>query len=93
MSFKFHECGLASCGFNLLEASAMETTVIATLLLHVDEDGTASVSVDYGATFLAYDVEDRIDIVNGAAEALVAETMDEDDLFDEDEDEWEHQYQ
>jgi hypothetical protein len=71
----------------------METTVIATLLLHVDEDGTASVSVDYGATFLAYDVEDRVEVLHGAAEALVAETMDEDDLFDEDEDEWEHQYQ
>jgi hypothetical protein len=71
----------------------METTVIATLLLHVDEDGTASVSVDYGATFLAYDVEDRVEVLHGAAEALVAETMDEDDFFDEDEDEWEHQYQ
>ena len=75
----------------------METTVIATLLLHVDEDGTASVSVDYGATFLAYDVEDRIEVLHGSAEVLVAETMDEDDLFDEDEDEdedeWDNQYQ
>ena len=70
----------------------METTVIATLLLHVDEDGTASVSVDYGATFLSYDVEDRVEILEGAVDALLLDTIDDDD-DDEDEDEWDNQYQ
>jgi len=73
----------------LIEDIAMEQQVIGTLVATYDEDGVATVSIEYAASFLEnVEVEDRIEHLYLAADALYMDTYDESDfLGDEDEDE------
>ena len=76
----------------IIEEAPMENHVIATIVASYDKDGVPTVSIEYAASFLSnFNTEDRIDLLHLAVDAIYIDTSDDDDLFGDEDEEWNEQ--